>query len=98
MVEKENSKLKEYIETFYYPLKDLNKRSYKETTSRERNPFQRDYSRLLYSNYFRRLQVKMQLLRIQSDKFFMNRLTHSLVESHIERPIAENISNKLILK
>jgi len=98
MVEKENSKLKEYIETFYYPLKDLNKRTYKETTSRERNPFQRDYSRILYSNYFRRLQGKMQLLGIQSDKFFRNRLTHSLEVSQIARSIAENISNKVNLK
>ena len=50
--------------------------------------FQRDYSRILYSSSFRRLQGKMQLLGIKNDQFFRNRLTHSLEVAQIARSIA----------
>lgn len=43
-----------------------------------RNPYQRDYARILYSAAFRRLQGKMQILGIETSAFFRNRLTHSL--------------------
>lgn len=58
---------------------------------RHRNPYHRDYTRILYSSSFRRLQGKMQILGIQSDAFFRNRLTHSLEVSQIARFIAEQI-------
>ena len=51
-------------------------------------PFQRDYARIMYSSSFRRLQGKMQLLRVKNDQFFRNRLTHSLEVSQIARSIA----------
>lgn len=57
----------------------------------ERNPFQRDCARILYSSSFRRLQGKMQILGIQSDAFYRNRLTHSLEVSQIARAIASKI-------
>lgn len=50
--------------------------------------FQRDYTRILYSSSFRRLQGKMQLLGIKKDQFFRNRLTHSLEVAQIARSIA----------
>lgn len=52
-----------------------------------RNPFQRDYARILYSSSFRRLQGKMQVLGIESTAFFRNRLTHSLEVSNIAKGI-----------
>lgn len=50
--------------------------------------YQRDYSRIMYSSSFRRLQGKMQLLGIKNDQFFRNRLTHSLEVAQIARSIA----------
>src|SRR5690625_905118 len=96
MGNKINKKVKEFIENYYYPLKSvqLEERIHKEgeeAKDRQRNPFQRDYSRILYSSSFRRLQGKMQLLGVQSDKFYRNRLTHSLEVSQIARGIAEVI-------
>lgn len=56
-----------------------------------RNAYHRDYTRILYSSSFRRLQGKMQILGVQSDAFFRNRLTHSLEVSQIARFIASQI-------
>ena len=39
----------------------LEKRKYFNEVYRERPPYQRDYSRILYSSAFRRLQGKMQI-------------------------------------
>lgn len=93
-MEGQKKKLAEYFREFYYPLKDLNMRVHHEDpTERARNEYQRDYSRILYSTSFRRLQGKMQLLGIQSDKFYRNRLTHSLEVAQIARSIAERMRN-----
>ncbi|MRG88133.1 deoxyguanosinetriphosphate triphosphohydrolase family protein [Salinibacillus xinjiangensis] len=84
--------LQDFLREYYYPLKDLNRRLHEETpSSRARNEYQRDYSRILYSTSFRRLQGKMQLLGIKSDKFYRNRLTHSLEVAQIARAIAERL-------
>lgn len=61
----------------------------------ERNPFQRDCARILYSSSFRRLQGKMQILGVQSDAFYRNRLTHSLEVSQIARAIATKIGSQI---
>lgn len=52
-----------------------------------RNPYQRDYARILYSAAFRRLQGKMQILGIENSAFFRNRLTHSLEVAQIAKGI-----------
>ncbi|ROR23408.1 dGTPase [Mobilisporobacter senegalensis] len=62
------------------------------TRFRPEGPFQRDFSRIMYSSSFRRLQGKMQLLGIREDQFFRNRLTHSLEVSQIARSIAFEIN------
>ncbi|MEH7440671.1 dNTP triphosphohydrolase [Neobacillus drentensis] len=83
-----------YLKEYYYPLKELNKRIHNEDPiERARNEYQRDYSRIIYSTSFRRLQGKMQLLGVQSDKFYRNRLTHSLEVAQIARAIAERLRN-----
>lgn len=56
-----------------------------------RDDYHRDYSRILYSSSFRRLQGKMQILGIESTAFFRNRLTHSLEVAQIAHSIAVNI-------
>lgn len=58
---------------------------------RQRNAYHRDYTRILYSSSFRCLQGKMQILGIQTDASFRNRLTHSLEVSQIARSIAEHV-------
>ncbi len=55
---------------------------------RNRDPWNRDLTRILYSTSFRRLQNKMQLLGIDPENFYRNRLTHSLEVSQIARSIA----------
>ena len=70
----------------------ISNRQYEEKLrNRVEDPFQRDYSRIMYSSSFRRLQGKMQLLGIQNDQFFRNRLTHSLEVAQIARSIAAEL-------
>lgn len=68
-----------------------NRKYNEDLRSRVEGEFQRDYSRIMYSSSFRRLQGKMQLLGIQNDQFFRNRLTHSLEVSQIARSIAAEL-------
>lgn len=61
---------------------------------RDRDPFERDYARILYSSSFRRLQGKMQLFEVDPVKFNRNRLTHSLEVAQIARSIASKLELK----
>lgn len=89
-----NNELDEYVKENLDSLKNLKYRLNTEDGKRDRNPFERDYARVLYSSSFRRLQGKMQLLGVQNDKFFRNRLTHSLEVAQIARSIANKIGYK----
>lgn len=70
----------------------LTQREYSDEEYSSRNPFQRDYARILYSPSFRRLQGKMQIVGIKSSSFFRNRLTHSLEVAQIATSIARLLS------
>ena len=59
-----------------------------------RDDFHRDYTRILYSSSFRRLQGKMQILGVEPSAFFLNRLTHSLEVSQIAHSIAADIGKQ----
>lgn len=76
----------------------LKEREYGEANYTFRDPFKRDYTRILYSSAFRRLQGKMQILGVESSAFFRNRLTHSLEVAQIARSIASNIYNACGIK
>ena len=69
----------------------LKEREYDNSDYSDRDDFHRDYTRILYSSSFRRLQGKMQILGIEGSAFFRNRLTHSLEVSQIAHSIATNI-------
>ena len=71
--------------------KSLREREYDSSDYSERDDFHRDYTRILYSSSFRRLQGKMQILGIEGTAFFRNRLTHSLEVAQIAHSIATNI-------
>lgn len=86
-----SSDLKEIALTEIQKLETLTLRLNSEPERRGRDEFQRDYTRVIYSSSFRRLQGKMQLLGVQTDKFFRNRLTHSFEVAQIARAIAENL-------
>ncbi|MFC4598215.1 deoxyguanosinetriphosphate triphosphohydrolase family protein [Cohnella hongkongensis] len=62
-----------------------------ESSERERDPYARDYARILYSASFRRLQGKMQLLGVDQHHFIRNRLTHSMEVAQIARGIAADM-------
>lgn len=59
-----------------------------------RSEFRRDFSRLLHSPCFRRLQGKTQLYPGLESDFFRNRLTHSLEVAQIAKSIAFRINNR----
>jgi dGTPase len=51
-----------------------------------------DYSRILYSSSYRRLQGKMQLFIPKSEVFYRNRLTHSHEVAQIAKTIAKKLN------
>jgi len=79
----------------YDSIKSLKEREFDEKDLSERNEFQRDYARILYSPSFRRLQGKMQINGIKSDAFYRNRLTHSLEVAQIATSIATTLSDEI---
>ena len=85
----------EIYENYLQPLRNseiIHRRRYKEDMrDRLDGEYQRDYTRILYSSSFRRLQGKMQLFGIKPDQFFRNRLTHSLEVAQIANSIAFDI-------
>lgn len=60
-----------------------------------RNAFESDYSRIISSSSFRRLQDKAQVFPLKRGDFVRTRLTHSLEVSHIGNSLGRSIENKL---
>lgn len=61
----------------------------------ERNEFDKDYSRIISSSSFRRLQDKTQVYPLKRGDFVRTRLTHSLEVSHIASSIGKSIEKHL---
>lgn len=57
--------------------------------------FQRDLSRIIFSNAYRRLAGKTQIFPIDENDHYMTRLTHTLVVNNIALDIANNLNNEL---
>ncbi|MCM1301215.1 MAG: dNTP triphosphohydrolase [Bacteroides cellulosilyticus] len=87
----------DFLKTSYQKLDNIaiRGREHPENGNTKRNEYHRDFTRILYSPAFRRLQGKMQILGIRNDAFFRNRLTHSLEVSQIARSIATNIGHRI---
>lgn len=62
------------------------------------NPFDSDYSRIVFSAAFRRLQDKAQVYPLDNNDFVRTRLTHSIEVSSVARSIGVRIENWLIGK
>lgn len=57
-----------------------------------RDPFRRDYARVIHSPSFRRQQGKTQIFPGRESDFFRNRLTHSLEVAQIAESIAHRLN------
>lgn len=60
-----------------------------------RNPYQRDYDRLIFSSPFRRLQNKTQVFPLPGSTFVHNRLTHSLEVACVGRSLGSIIGQRI---
>ena len=60
-----------------------------------RNPYQRDYDRLIFSSAFRRLQNKTQVFPLPGSIFVHNRLTHSLEVACVGRSLGGIIGQRI---
>lgn len=60
-----------------------------------RNPYQRDYDRLIFSSPFRRLQNKTQVFPLPGSIFVHNRLTHSLEVACVGRSLGSIIGQRI---
>ena len=92
-----NRALRRYVidkETKIEKLSSIRAHNYPAKTFYFRTDADIDYSRILYSSSYRRLQGKMQLFVPKSEVFYRNRLTHS----HEVAQIAKTIAKKLKLK
>ncbi|MGN0883921.1 MAG: deoxyguanosinetriphosphate triphosphohydrolase family protein [Candidatus Spyradosoma sp.] len=65
------------------------------TAGDSRNPFERDYGRVLYSSAFRRLQDKTQVFPLGRNDYVRTRLTHSLEVSYVGRSLGEALGDRL---
>lgn len=60
-----------------------------------RNPFENDYSRIVLSPHFRRLQDKAQVFPYDESDFVRTRLTHSLEVSTFAKGLGLSVENEL---
>ena len=73
----------------------LGMENYHDRNRDNRNEFQRDYDRLIFSAPFRRLQNKTQVFPLPGSVFVHNRLTHSLEVASVGRSLGMNVSQSL---
>lgn len=66
-----------------------------ELTDDQRNPYQRDYDRIIFSSAFRRLQDKTQVFPLPGKHFVHNRLTHSLEVASVGRSLGSSIGQRI---
>jgi len=67
-------------------------RIYKESSSKYRNPFQRDRDRIIHSASFRRLKHKTQVFVNTEGDHYRTRITHSIEVAQIARSIARYLN------
>lgn len=75
------------------PLRQNRQHDRNSKATDQRNPFQRDRDRILYSEAFRRLQGVTQVISADEGWVVHNRLTHSLKVGQVAKRIAEKILN-----
>lgn len=68
---------------------ERNDRRHNAADGDQRDPFQRDRDRILYSSAFRRLSGVTQIVRSGEEDVFHNRLSHSIKVAQVGRRLAE---------
>jgi dGTPase len=63
-----------------------------------RTEFERDFDRVVFSESFRKLQDKTQVIPLPENDFVHNRLTHSLETSSVGRSLGRKVSEALLQK
>jgi dGTPase len=63
-----------------------------------RTEFERDFDRVVFSESFRKLQDKTQVIPLPENDFVHNRLTHSLETSSVGRSLGRKVAESLLLK
>jgi dGTPase len=74
-----------------YAIRETQGRQYPVVEASDRNEFQRDYTRVLHSEAFRRLQQKTQVFSANLGDLFRTRITHSLEVDQVSRSIARQL-------
>lgn len=74
-----------------YAIKETQGRQYAVVETSDRNDFQRDYTRVLHSEAFRRLQQKTQVFSANLGDLFRTRITHSLEVDQVARSAARQL-------
>jgi dGTPase len=76
-----------------YAITDANSkgRRFGVVETADRNQFQRDYTRVLHSQAFRRLQQKTQVFSANLGDLFRTRITHSLEVDQVSRSVAQQL-------
>jgi dGTPase len=64
-------------------------------SDQDRNQFQRDYDRIIFSAAFRRMQNKTQVFPLPGRIFVHNRLTHTLEVASVGRSLGNRLAEKL---
>lgn len=85
-----------YMADFDRFLSDKRFRSSSIASEDGRNPFENDFTRVVFSSSFRRLQDKTQVFQLDKGDFVRTRLTHSMEVSSLGRSIGLSIENRLI--
>tara|TARA_R110002126_G_scaffold86474_19_gene208817 strand:- start:10659 stop:12071 length:1413 start_codon:yes stop_codon:yes gene_type:complete len=88
------SKRKEDDLTERYRLEERRSGGNQKREDESRRPYDRDYSRILHSPSFRRLQSKTQVLSVGYGDFYRTRLTHSLEVAQIGRGITHHLRDR----
>lgn len=69
-----------------------------EMVTAARNPFQKDWDRVVFSSAFRRLQDKTQVHSLPESDYVRNRLTHSMEVASVGRSLGASVGEQVIAR
>src|SRR3546814_2379068 len=69
-----------------------------EPVTPSRNPFQKDWDRVVFCSAFRRLQDKTQVHSLPESDYVRNRLTHSLEVSSVGRSLGAQVGETVVAR
>ncbi len=75
-------------------IKELRIRKEQKSHHGIRDPFEKDYARIVHSCYVRRLQGKTQIFSLNSCDFYRTRLTHSMEVSQLSMGLLHHLQKK----